>query len=103
MIDREVARSLAEQERDIKRLRSQAAATDEAVAANADAVAAKADAVHGHLASDVVPISPPWTGNLLGATGTVQDVLDFIDAASLGGSGGGADIATVRATVSLRV
>lgn len=96
MIDREVARPLAAHEKDIKRLRGQAAAI-EATAAG------KADAVHGHLATDIVPVSPPWAGNLLGATGTLQDVLDFIDAASLGGGGGGGvDLAQVRVEQSLR-
>lgn len=94
MIDREVARSLAAHEKDIKRLRGLAAAIEAAVAG-------KADAVHGHLATDIVPDSSLWAGNLLGATGTLQDVLDFIDAASLGG-GGGVDLAQVRVEQSLR-
>lgn len=101
MIDRDVGRSLAANAKDIKRLRGQSAAIEAAVEA-VDAVAAgKADAVHGHLAADIVPESAAWAGNLLGATGTLQDVLDFVDAASLGG-GGGVDLAKVRVEQSLR-
>ncbi len=104
MIDRDVGRSLAANAKDIKRLRGQSAVIEaavEAVEAVGAVAAGKADAVHGHLAADIVPESAAWAGNLLGATGTLQDVLDFVDAASLGG-GGGVDLAKVRVEQSLR-
>ncbi len=101
MIDRDVGRSLAANAKDIKRLRGQSAVIEAAVEAVGAVAAGKADAVHGHLAADIVPESAAWAGNLLGATGTLQDVLDFVDAASLGG-GGGVDLAKVRVEQSLR-
>ncbi len=102
MIDRDVGRSLAANAKDIKRLRGQSAVIEAAVEAVGAVAAGKADAVHGHLAADIVPESAAWAGNLLGATGTLQDVLDFVDAASLGGGGGGVDLAKVRVEQSLR-